>query len=47
MGWSAIVAVEENDRVVMLKVSEKVGSFSESRCARLAVADWQTNRGSK
>jgi hypothetical protein len=47
MGSSAIVAVEENDRVVMLKVPEKVGSFSESRCARLAVADWQTNHGSK
>jgi hypothetical protein len=27
--------------------SNPFSGFSESRCARLGAADWQTNRGSK
>jgi hypothetical protein len=33
--------------VQRVPASSTFSGFSESRCARLGAADWQTNRGSK
>jgi imidazolonepropionase-like amidohydrolase len=43
------MATADNGELMALSgfINPYPGNFSESRCARLGAADWQTNRGSK